>query len=532
LERHVDAYALGESVTLLGRVSDEDLLALYRAADVNVVPSISFEGFGLVVLEAAACGTPSIVTRAGGLPEAIAGLGRDLSVPTEDVQALADRLARATDGQLPSREGTRAWAEGHGWKQVAVAHERLFERVSSAQMEPRRLRVVYVDHVAQPSGAELALVRLCQALTEVDAHVILAEDGPLVDLLLRAGIAVEVLQMRHRTQQLRKDRVTAGDLPARAVFDTLSYSLRLAWRLRRLRPDIVHTNTLKSAVYGSIAARLARRPLVLHLRDRIETDYLPPLAVRLMRLLTRQLPDVVIGNSEATLRTVQPKGPSVVIWSVVSDMAHHDGGRDRPRQDLQGPLVVGIVGRLAPWKGQDVFLRAFASAFPEGDQRAVIIGAPLFGDAEVIYGEGLRNLAAELGVGSRVEFRGHRDDISAELRAMDVLVHASTVPEPFGQAVIEGMSAALPVVASRGGGPEEIITDGVDGLLYPRGDVEALREILTRLDMGPQLRAELGRAAVQRASDFSPTAVADRVMDAYTLADRRPVRTDDARLRP
>jgi glycosyltransferase involved in cell wall biosynthesis len=103
---------------------------------------------------------------------------------------------------------------------------------------------------------------------------------------------------------------------------------------------------------------------------------------------------------------------------------------------------------------------------------------------------------------------------------MDVLVHASITPEPFGQVVIEGMSVQLPVVASRGGGPEEIITDGVDGLLYPRGDVAALAEILVRLEAEPQLRTKLGRAGAQRARDFAPAAIAAEIMRAYGLARR------------
>jgi glycosyltransferase involved in cell wall biosynthesis len=515
LERLIAARSLGESVTLLSRVTDDELLALYRASDVNVVPSISFEGFGLVVLEAAACGTPSIVTRAGGLPEAVAGLGENLTVPTANAEALAERLAHAKEGRLPSRQQTRAWAETHSWERVAEAHRGVFDRISSGHDgRSRKLRVVYLDHVAQLSGGELALLRLITALTDVEAHVILAEDGPLVDRLLQAGISVEVLPMRGRTRQLNKDSVRPGRLPPRAAYDTLTYALKLAWRLRRLRPDVVHTNSLKSGIYGSIAARLARAPLLWHVRDRIESDYLPPPAVRLIRTMTRYLPDVVVCNSEATKRTLRSSKQTLVI-SLVDLVAP---SVKPANAQSKGELVVGIVGRLAPWKGQDVFLRAFAQAFPEGPARAVIVGAPLFGEAEAAYADSLARLAEELSIGSRVEFRGHREDIPRELHEMDVLVHASTIPEPFGQVVIEGMSAELPVVASRDGGPGEIITDGVDGLLHPRGDVDKLAEILIRLNAEPELRAQLGRAGARRAQDFSPDVVADRMMGAYELA--------------
>jgi glycosyltransferase involved in cell wall biosynthesis len=514
LERDVAARALGDSVTLLGRVPDEELLALYRAADVNVVPSISFEGFGLVVLEAAACGTPSIVTRAGGLPEAIHGLGQDLTVPAANGDALAQRLRRAKQGHLPTREQTRTWAETHSWERVAKAHRKLFERVTSGHSEvPRKLRVIYLDHVAQLSGGELALLRLLKALTDIEAHVILAEEGPLVDHLLQAGISVEVLRMRERTSQLRRDNVRPGRLPLWAAFDTLTYALRLAWRLRRLHPDVVHTNSLKSGIYGSLAASLADAPVVWHLRDRLDTDYLPRFGVILLRTLTRHFADVVISNSQATRKTLSRRERSLVVPSLVVP-----AGRSPEPAKHHGALVFGMIGRLTPWKGQDVFLRAFAQAFPEGRQRAVIVGAPLFGKTEAAYAEGLRSLAAELGIASRVEFRGHRHDIVKELREMDALVHAAKTPEPFGQVVIEGMSAELPVVASRGGGPGEIISNNVDGLLYARGDIAALAQILIRLDTEPELRVRLGRAAARRAEDFSPAAILPMIRHAYELA--------------
>jgi glycosyltransferase involved in cell wall biosynthesis len=350
-------------------------------------------------------------------------------------------------------------------------------------------------------------------LHNVEAHVILAEDGPLVDRLLQAGISVEVLAMRERTRLLPKESVQPGRLPLRAVTDTIRYTAVLAWRLRTLRPDVVHTNSLKSGIYGSIAARLVGVPLVWHLRDRMDTDYLPWLGVILVRALTRHLPHVVISNSRITRQTISWRERSLVIPSVAEPAAP----RREPTSEAR-PFVAGMIGRLAPWKGQDIFLRAFAEAFPRGQERAIIVGAPLFGDAEIAYADMLRRLAEELGIGSRVEFRGHREDIAAELHTIDVLVHASTTPEPFGQVVIEGMSAQMSVVASRGGGPEEIISDGVDGMLFPLGDVAALAQILVRLDADPQLRAQLGCAAARRASDFSGDSIARQTMAAYELA--------------
>jgi glycosyltransferase involved in cell wall biosynthesis len=512
LARKIAARGLASSATLLGRVTDADLLALYRAADVNVVPSIAFEGFGLIVLEAAACGTPSIVTDAGGLPEAVNGLG-DLVVPANDSGALATRLQGARAGGLPSRDRTRTWAESRSWSRVAEGHRRLLRQlVEPGPTDRTRPRVVYLDHVAKLSGGELALLRLLPALTEVDAHVILAEEGPFVERLLAAGISVEVLPMPARGRDLRKDRVGARKLPLGAAVDVAVYTVRLARRLRKLNPDLVHTNSLKAGVYGTLAARLAGVPAVWHVRDRIARDYLPRSAVGLIRALTRTLPHLVISNSESTKATLTRRGQSLVIGEALGTEA-----MPHPEDSNKRALVAAMVGRLTPWKGQDVFLRAFAEAFPDGPQRAVIIGAAMFGDGEIAYAERLHRLVSSLGIGARVDFRGYRDDIASELRSASVLVHASTIPEPFGQVVIEGMRAGLPVVATRGGGPEELITDGIDGLLCTPGDVAEMSRLLLRLDAEPELRRRLVRAGSQRALDFSPSVIAQQMMAAYHL---------------
>jgi hypothetical protein len=101
------------------------------------------------------------------------------------------------------------------------------------------LRVVYLDHSAMLSGGELALARLLPALDGVEPHVILAEDGPLNQTLRTAAISVEVLPMASVARELRRDRIRAGRLPLGSVVVAAAYVVRLAGRLRRLRPPRV-----------------------------------------------------------------------------------------------------------------------------------------------------------------------------------------------------------------------------------------------------------------------------------------------------
>ncbi len=164
-------------VRVLGRVSDAELIDAYRAADVAVVPTVALEGYGLVVLEAAACGTPSVVSDVGGLAEAALELDRSLVVAPGDAGALAARLQQAAGGQLPGRERTRRFAEDHSWAAVADRHRSLYRSLLERAPDPRP-RVVYLDHVARLSGGEIQLSRLLPHLRGVNAHVILGEDGP------------------------------------------------------------------------------------------------------------------------------------------------------------------------------------------------------------------------------------------------------------------------------------------------------------------------------------------------------------------
>lgn len=383
---------------------------------------------------------------------------------------------------------------------------------TSAPWKARPYRVVFLDHVARLSGGEIALIRLLAALEgAVDAHVILAEDGPLAGRLEEIGATVEVLPLDSAVRDLRRGEMTPSGSGSAALPSTARYVWRLTRRLRALQPDLVHSNSLKAALYGGLAGRLARVPVLWHVRDRIAVDYLPPSAVRLVHAAAWALPRGIVTNSAATLETLPRMRKAQVLYNpVVPDIIP----RQRTNTDTASAgLRVGVVGRLASWKGQHVFLEAFAEAFPDGDTVARIIGSPLFG--EETYAEQLRGLAERFGIAERVEWRGFREDVFAELAELDLLVHCSTTPEPFGQVVVEGMAAGLPVIASAAGGPAEIIQDGVDGMLVPPSDVDALARQLTRLAADPGLRRRLGDSARLSSRRFSPEAARARVLAVY-----------------
>lgn len=373
-------------------------------------------------------------------------------------------------------------------------------------MSGPRLRVVFVDHVARLSGGEIALLRLLPELSRhVDVHVVLGEDGPLVGHLRTAGVPVHVLTLAPAARDLPRTSVRPRAFKVDAAAATLRYVIELRSELRRLRPDLVHTNSLKSAIYGGVAARLAGIPAVWHMRDRIAPDYLPLPAVWLVRLLARTVPLGLIANSHTTLATLPTRRKSLVLYNPVQPPPS--------AQRVDRPLTVGMIGRLAPWKGQHVFLKAFAEAFAGTETRAHVVGSALFG--EYAYASSLAEKAAELGVADQVEFRGFREDVWDELAQIDVLVHASIRPEPFGQVVLEGLAAGVPVVAANAGGPAEVITHDVDGLLTTPGDSSELAQVLRTLGADPDLRARLGAAGRTRSKDFTIDSTVERLLAFY-----------------
>jgi len=400
-------------------------------------------------------------------------------------------------------------------------------------------RVLYLDHCARMSGGEIALARLVDAIPDLEAEVILGEDGPVKGLLEKAGAKVTVLPLDETARDLRRASIVPSLALVPVLVQTIRYTLRIAREIRRRSPDLVVTNSLKSALYGGFAARLARVPVVWHMRDHVGRESLTAPAVLLVRLAARFLPCGVIANSESTLASLRIEKYARAGAERARRRGPSDDERERARkapafavigdpcplapvtmeERKGGPLTVAMVGRLCPWKGQHLFLEAFARSFAAGDERAVIVGGALFGEQE--YASALEEQVRSLGLCGRVDLVGHVDDVSPYYERADVLVHASTAPEPFGQVLVEAMGHGNVVLAARAGGPTEILTHGVDGLLYTPGDVDELSRALHLVASDEELRVRLGSSARKSAVRFTPARIGPRTKAAYYDMIRR-----------
>jgi glycosyltransferase involved in cell wall biosynthesis len=163
--------------------------------------------------------------------------------------------------------------------------------------------------------------------------------------------------------------------------------------------------------------------------------------------------------------------------------------------------LVGFVGRLDPWKGADVFVQAAAEVVHKRkDARFLVCGGELPGHER--YADGLRRLARDLGVEDRMLFTGWKyrlDDIPEVMAALDVMVHTSIRPEPFGLVLIEAMATAKPIVAADDGGVREVVEPEVSALLARPGDHQAFAEAILQILSDLSRAKAMGRAGRARA---------------------------------
>lgn len=170
---------------------------------------------------------------------------------------------------------------------------------------------------------------------------------------------------------------------------------------------------------------------------------------------------------------------------------------------IPGESVVGAtVARLIPQKGYEVLLPAMAAALPDAPECHLIIAGDITLDPQgSAYKEKLWRLRRELGLEGIVHFLGFTDDVAAVLNAADFLVHPAMV-EPFGTALVEGMAAALPIIAPDLPGPREILSDGESALFHEPGNTEELTRCIVQLAKDSRMRASLGAKGRLRAEAF------------------------------
>lgn len=346
--------------------------------------------------------------------------------------------------------------------------------------------VLHLIDTTGPGGAETVFTDLVRGLDRSRFHSVVVTAGPgwVEDTIRAAGLQSETITQRGRF--------------------ALKYARRLRALLTRERVDLVHAHLVGASVYASLAALGTGVPVLGTIHGQADLPMFDRLALLRYGVL-RLGATHVVAVSEALRRTfiARARFPALrtsVIYNGIDPGLFHPGNDSGFRRELgisDEEFVFGALGNVRAPKAYDVLLRAAALLAMEARPCRVVI----VGDTSGTVFPQLQQLHDSLGLGQRVLFAGFRRDVPQVLRAFDAFALSSRL-EGFSLATVQALATGLPVVATRSGGPEEILENGVTGLLVPPDDPPALSAAMRRLRDDDQLR--------RRLAGGGPTVVAAR----------------------
>jgi len=511
IEAEVARRGLQRTVQLTGLRRDvPELLAGMDA----LVFSSEREGLSMAMLEAMAAGVPVIATRVGGTPELIEdGVSGLLAEPGRP-QELADRLVELlTHPERAAAMCTTARTR----VEHAFSLTRMVEAHDALYRGQRPITVACVIDHLDAGGAQRQLVELVRHLPrERFAASVISLSTDRIELV----------------EALRRDGVPVVTIPQAGTWSWRCFG-RLVRHLRRLQPDIVYTWLFTADLYGRLAARLVRVPVVISAVRSVEPDK-PRRYVAVDRLLAkitdaftvnaRAIADV-LARRERIARSKIHFVPNGVDLSTF-DPARANGALRRRLQIASEAPVIGIVGRLVPVKDHATFLQAAVRVAREQPQaRFLLVGrGPLRQEME--------QLAIALGLGSRVHVLDAEARMPEVFASLDIAVVSSRY-EGCSNVILEAMAMGKPVVATAVGGTPEFVAPGETGLLVPPQDPERLGDALLAL-VQDRARAErmgqAGRAVIE--ARFSVQRMAEETAAVFaTLLERRRLRCNPGRVR-
>jgi len=346
---------------------------------------------------------------------------------------------------------------------------------------------LFVQSATEMGGAEVVLLNLFECSPELRRRSLVANlafgSGDLPRRLRAAGVEVVDLQNA-------RIRDVVG------VARTLA-SLRRLIRSRGVRAVV--GNGDHPQILGGLAARLAgaRSVFLDHMIYAWPWWKLPALEI----LAVKGPADLMLCVSKAARDALQRIRPGVQCQLLYDgtperEVSAAEAGAAREELGVRpGEVLFGVFGRLQRWKGQDVFVSAaieVARARP--GSRFVVVGGSVFG-LEPEFFASLRQRVRERGLDDQITFTGFRTDVPRLMAACDVVCHTSRVPEPFGLVLIEAMMLGRPVIATRGGGPSEVIASEDLGVLVTPDDPAALAAEMIRLFDDRARREAIGAAS-------------------------------------
>ena len=361
--------------------------------------------------------------------------------------------------------------------------------------------ILFLTHVGEPGGAEYVMMRLCESVKD-KCTVTTFEHGQLEQSLAEKKIPYEVIALPNSVLSVRRKSGLTTILKA-----TPSVCMAVKKLTKKGRQhDIIVAMSQKSFFLACISKPFMRRPIIWFMNDLISTDHFSKPLIFLMTKVFGRFANRVVVNSQASYDAWIECGgnraktrviyPGTDYTHIQKQLASTDTVKEyRARFTPNDAPLIGIFGRICDWKGQDIFLKALAQI---ENVNAVIVGEAFFDQEK--HKQKLYTIIKEHKLENRVQFAGHLDDAPRAMAACDIIIHASTQPEPFGLVIVEALMCKKPIIASKAGGAIEIIgNDEAYGLLTPPSDVPALTVAIQRLLKDKDLKEAISQNGYERA---------------------------------
>lgn len=394
------------------------------------------------------------------------------------------------------------------------------------------LRVLFLNPEAALGGAERCLEDLAVSFTQRPEHevicsALLLSPGPLADRLRKAGVPTEVFALPEFWAGLgEKGQPGLWKRPRFLLTQLLSlwrWSQVLKQRVAQLSPDVIHSNGIKTHLLWGLATLTSPLtngrgdvPVVWHVHDFLTSRRF---SRALLRFFSRKA-YAAVANSTATLERAQSVLRCALL-RIYNGVSEEPSSIKRPTE--LASCRIGLVATYAKWKGHDLFFEAIAKLKKQKKTKGLkfyVIGGPIYRSAGSQWSEAeLTAQIAALEVDELVKlvpFTESQDELYAGL---DIVVNASTAPEPFGRTVVEAMARGKAVIVPRHGGITEIARHEMEGLHFAPEDAFDLAAAIERLAAEAPFRKRLGAAARERvAQAFSTPALLPRWRDLYRQA--------------
>ncbi len=360
--------------------------------------------------------------------------------------------------------------------------------------------ILYITHRNRIiGGGEISLFELIKNLDreKVQPFLLMSGGEDMFRLAYESGVTPKIMEFSR--------------LKLRNLFKILFALIRLVVFIFRKKIHIVHANTSRAMFYGGIAANLLRVPAVWHVRI-IEKD-------PLMDAILFNLADIAACNSKATssrFKDFKKQSKIKIVYNGLNPTKFYNSDKRTIFRDIpQNHKIILNIGRLDPWKRQDLFIKTAKIVQDKYREVAfVIIGEDKSGKKDFL--KKLENLVDKLSLKNSIIFMGEKNNIPAILSEGDILVLTSK-EEPFGRVIIEAGASQKPVVAFKGGGVEEIIDNGTTGFVIKEGDIEKMAEKVLLLLTSEKLRTEFGlRGREKVLSCFTSSIHAEQIDKIYS----------------